>query len=196
MPEYDFQDRSQSCKDCPLLNASRFVEGKGDPECPVFVVGTAPGEKEVEQGQSFVGPAGTMLTEVLDSMGVEVYMTNILKRRPQGTPTRAQCWRCGNHLVEELGNAKAKVVLTLGAAPWKFIHGISMFPEYKGRTKNPPLGEVHGLPIPMTRFGNDLCVVPTYDPANVLREGGLLSKKGNTFLQDLEDFQSVVRSVL
>jgi hypothetical protein len=55
------------------------------------------------------------------------------------------------------------------------------------------LEQVHGLPIPVTRFGLNFKIVPVYDASLVMRKG-LHSSFGNAWFSDLEEFAQEVRN--
>ena len=68
----------------PLLPAN-LVFGEGDPDAAVMFIGEAPGEREDQLGRPFVGRAGQLLDQLIVALGwrrEEVYITNIVKRRP------------------------------------------------------------------------------------------------------------------
>jgi len=70
-------------KNLPL--STNLVFGEGDIDCKVLFIGEAPGEKEDETGRPFVGRAGQLLTKSLEEIKwkrEDVYITNIVKRRP------------------------------------------------------------------------------------------------------------------
>jgi DNA polymerase len=77
-----------NCSKCRLSNSrTRAVPGEGDKKALVMFIGEAPGEKEDEQGRPFVGPAGKLLTELIESTGYkrsDVYITNVVKCRTTG----------------------------------------------------------------------------------------------------------------
>ncbi|SER93117.1 uracil-DNA glycosylase [Natrinema salaciae] len=63
----------------------RSVPGVGPLSAAVMLVGEAPGEREVERGEPFVGQAGSQLDRALEAIGVdrrELYITNLVKVRP------------------------------------------------------------------------------------------------------------------
>jgi uracil-DNA glycosylase family 4 len=174
---------TEYCNGCPLVGQS-YVPGEGYSNCPCLVVGGAPGPVEEKKLTPFLGPAGTLVREVLKGFGIEerVYLTNVLKRRPVAAdnsnrkPTRQECFKCGSHLVTEVVRHQPKVVLALGQIPLEFFLGRKL-----------RVSQVHGLPIPVTRFQNDMILIPLYDPAFVLRNGGLTSEAGAQFLADVEE---------
>jgi uracil-DNA glycosylase len=74
---------------CPHLQKSckQLVPGAGNPDADIMFIGEAPGAKEDEQGEPFVGAAGKFLGEMLESIGLkreDVFITNIVKYRPPG----------------------------------------------------------------------------------------------------------------
>jgi len=67
------------------LQESNLVFGEGNPEAGVMFIGEAPGQKEDELGRPFVGRAGKLLDKLIKEVGWrrgDVYITNIVKRRP------------------------------------------------------------------------------------------------------------------
>lgn len=169
------------CAGCPVQGA-KFVPADGAPGCTCFVVGTAPGATDEQLGRAFSGVAGQTLRNVFDGLGIQPFYTNVLKRRPEGKVTRQECWRCGLHLIEEMKRAKVTHVLSLGAVPFKFLYGM----------QDMSLPEVHGLPMQLDRFGMEFTLVPTFDPGHVLRRGGVLSKVGEEWLADIEEYVRVM----
>lgn len=179
----EFVDRSEECAGCPLLD-SRYVAGHGLRDCPVFVVGAAPGAEEEKTGRAFSGPTGRIVKTILEDMGVKAFYSNVLPRRPKGKkPSKSECFRCSLHLIQEMKFNQVEYVLALGSVPFGFLQG-------DGRLR---VGGVHGLTLPMSRFGLEFKVTPTYDPGYVTRQGGLESKVGHDWLADLEDFAREVR---
>ena len=69
----------------------KVVFGVGSLDSQIMFVGEAPGADEEVQGEPFVGPAGQLLTKMIQGMGLmreQVYIGNIMNWRPQ-TPTAA-----------------------------------------------------------------------------------------------------------
>src|SRR5678816_3125396 len=61
--------------------------GDGSLDANIVFIGEAPGENEAKSGKPFVGASGRFLSELLESIGIkreDVYITNIVKDRPQG----------------------------------------------------------------------------------------------------------------
>ena len=83
MPTLD--DRNQlilACTKCPLhLTRTNAVPGEGPSQASIMFIGEGPGAQEDRQGKPFVGPAGKLLSELLESVGLsrrEVFITNMV----------------------------------------------------------------------------------------------------------------------
>lgn len=119
-----FQDkiRDPKCKLCPLHEGAQFVclMGSGTKKADIMVVGEAPGEREDESHRAFVGPAGKLLTELLQGIGLsrdECYITNVVKCRPPGnaTPSRGMAKICADaYLAREIQKVDPSWILLLG----------------------------------------------------------------------------------
>lgn len=65
-----------------MMTGSTFVPPWGDPNSPVVLVGEQPGRMEVKTRQPFVGPAGRVLMECMNVVGLvrhDCYITNVIK---------------------------------------------------------------------------------------------------------------------
>ena len=74
------------CQQCRLSSGrTQVVFGVGNPNADIMFVGEGPGFYEDKQGEPFVGAAGKLLTELLESVGLsrqEIYIANVVKCRP------------------------------------------------------------------------------------------------------------------
>ena len=62
----NLKNNVSGCLKCPLgLARNKIVFGIGDPKADLLLVGEAPGEKEDETGEPFVGKAGALLDKIL-----------------------------------------------------------------------------------------------------------------------------------
>lgn len=82
-------------------------------------IGEAPGRNEDLKGEPFVGAAGKLLDELLESIGLdrsEVYIANVLKCRPPGNrdPLPAEVEVCTPFLNEQVRLISPAVIATLG----------------------------------------------------------------------------------
>jgi DNA polymerase len=92
-----------------------------------MLVGEQPGDVEDIQGRPFVGPAGRLLRDLLDDLGLSrspVYLTNAVKhfsfvergkRRLHKKPTTGEVMACRPWILEELTIVRPRVVVALGA---------------------------------------------------------------------------------
>lgn len=157
----------------------QVVFGVGNPEAEIFFVGEAPGGEEEQQGEPFVGPAGQLLTRMINAMGLErgdVYIGNIMNWRPQlptatggvqygnRPPTAEEMAYCLPYLKAQIEVVQPKVVVALGATATKGLLGAGSFKA---------LGEVRGR---WHEFdGRPLMV--TYHPSYILRNSTNRSKR-------------------
>ena len=72
-----------------------IVHPEGRQDARLILLGEAPGRWEAEQGRPFVGPAGNLLNNILQSAGLQrvlgsdLYITNVLKEKPPDTKTKS-----------------------------------------------------------------------------------------------------------
>jgi len=112
--------RMTKCTKCTLRSTcSRVVFGEGDPEAEIMFIGEAPGKKEDETGQPFVGAAGKFLNEMLASVKLkreDVYIANVCKCRPPENrdPSPEEIAACWPWLLEQIKIIRPKLIATLG----------------------------------------------------------------------------------
>lgn len=159
----------RACTRCRLHTGRRnAVPGEGSPETEVAFVGEGPGQHEDEQGRPFVGAAGSLLTELLRSIGWrrdDVFITNVVKCRPPGNrdPEPDEIAACAPYLQRQLEALDPALVVTLGR--------ISLGTFMPGAR----IGAVHGTsrPVdPATGAGSALAVA-LYHPAAAFRQQAL-----------------------
>lgn len=77
---------AKDCCGCRIFQSRRnLVFGEGNPHARLMFIGEGPGLEEDEKGKPFVGPAGRLLTKIIQAMNLtrtRVYLCNILKCRP------------------------------------------------------------------------------------------------------------------
>ena len=166
--------------------AKQLVMGEGSLDAEIVFIGEAPGKKEDETGQPFVGAAGKFLNLMLESAGLErkdVYITNIVKYRPPNNrdPTNAEKQAFWPYLARQLEVINPKAVVTLGRHSMEFF-----LPEAK-------IGQIHGQPVRQKVKYNDdkehsLLIVPLYHPAAALYNGSLRQVL-------IDDFTSITRLI-
>ncbi len=127
MEEYDrrqklkeFYLEIKDCTKCELSKTrNRFVFGGGSAYAKIMLVGEAPGKNEDLQGLPFVGQAGKILDELLDSIGLvrsEVFIANVLKCRPPGNrdPRIEEIEACKGYLFKQIEIIDPKLICTMG----------------------------------------------------------------------------------
>ena len=119
----------RACVACPLgkLGRTQVVFGSGDPDARIMLIGEAPGEQEDKKGIPFVGRSGALLTQTLNTIGInrsDIFIANIIKCRPplNRTPVLSEMKICKNLLlIKQIEIINPQVICTLGAAPLQGI---------------------------------------------------------------------------
>lgn len=96
-----------------------YVPGHGSHRPEVVLVGEAPGSNEDKGGVPFIGRAGKMLDELLESIALpreDIYITNVVRYRPKNnnTPTREERDASLPYLLKELDILQPRVVGLMG----------------------------------------------------------------------------------
>jgi uracil-DNA glycosylase family 4 len=110
-----------NCQRCKLakLGRTQVVFGVGNPNAQVMFIGEGPGFHEDKQGEPFVGAAGKLLNELLQSAGLsraEIYIANVVKCRPPNNrdPEPDEVETCKPFLFQQIDVIKPKLLCTLG----------------------------------------------------------------------------------
>lgn len=75
----------EMANDTSLPLDTNLVFGEGNPDAEILFIGEAPGQNEDREKRPFVGRAGQLLRTMIRELGWkegDVYITNIVKRRP------------------------------------------------------------------------------------------------------------------
>jgi len=154
------RDLLGDCQRCKLHRGrSKIVFGAGNPEAEIVFVGEGPGGEEDRQGVPFVGPAGQLLTKMIEAMRLrrdDVYICNVVKCRPPNNrdPEPDEVHACERFLKAQLAIVRPKVIVTLG--------------KYAAQTllsSQEPISRLRGKWFEYE--GIDL--LPTFHPAYLLR---------------------------
>jgi DNA polymerase len=151
-----------TCTRCAELASTRTqtVFADGDGRARLVFLGEAPGADEDAQGKPFVGRAGKLLTDIIES-GMklrrgDVYIMNVLKCRPPGnrTPLPHEANNCRPFLLRQLELVGPEYICCLGAVAAQNLLQTTQ-----------PIGRLRG------RFHQwrGIQVVCTYHPAYLLR---------------------------
>ncbi|OGS56534.1 MAG: hypothetical protein A3K60_06735 [Euryarchaeota archaeon RBG_19FT_COMBO_56_21] len=118
------------CPNCRLSkNRTKVVPGTGPCDAKIVFIGEAPGKDEDLKGQPFVGRAGKILDDALESAGVSrnrVRITNLVKCRPPKNrrPRKDETITCTSlYLDRELQEIAPEVVCALGQTVAKHFVG-------------------------------------------------------------------------
>lgn len=159
----DWRDsiRNENCSICTLHESAEYVclMGNGPQAARLMIVGEAPGAREDESHRAFVGPAGKLLSELLQEVGIDresAYITNAVKCRPPDnrTPERKEVKACSTtYLSQEIQQVQPEFVLMLGNSALQAVAGKSGITKHRG---TPFVAQGY------TAFG-------TFHPAAVLR---------------------------
>jgi len=158
--------RVNSCKNCNLhLKKNNYVFGEGSLNADIMFIGEGPGEQEDRVGIPFIGPAGNLLTSIIENgMKInrkDVYITNIVKCRPPGNrnPLDIEISNCINYLYEEIKIVNPKIIVALGSVALR-----SLLPHYSGITKH------RGVLLTLVLDnGSKYSLIPTFHPSYLLR---------------------------
>lgn len=174
-----------SCRRCPIgCNGTRAVPGDGPEQAELMIVGEQPGDREEQEGQAFVGPAGQLLDRHLEQAGLDrslIRVTNAVrhfkfeqrgKRRIHQNPTAGEIDRCRWWLDAERKIVRPAIVLALGASAGRALLG-----------RTPSVGKERGQ---VRRLNDGSRLVLTYHPSFLLRiEGDNRLKEESRFHDDL-----------
>jgi len=147
------------CTACPLYKGrTKTVFGEGNVDSPVVFIGEAPGANEDKQGKPFVGAAGSIYNEALNSIGFnrgDVYTTNVCKCQPPGNrvPSTEEAEICKRHfLMKEIRLINPKVVVPMGNTACLHILGKTGITSFHGKVIEK----------------NGITYLPTFHPAAVI----------------------------
>jgi len=143
-------------------SCTNMVPGEGNSQADLMLIGEAPGKNEDEQGRPFVGAAGKMLDQLLDSIELSresVFITNVLKCRPPGNrdPLPAEAEHHWPWLEQQIDAIQPSVIVLLGRHALKRFLPTSQISDVHGQSQT----------ISGQRY------LPVYHPAAALYNGSL-----------------------
>jgi DNA polymerase len=167
------------CQRCKLakLGRTQVVFGVGNPHASIMFVGEAPGFNEDQKGEPFVGAAGKLLNDLLQSAGLsrnEIYIANVIKCRPPNNrdPEPDEVDTCKPFLLQQIQMIRPKLVCTLGN--WATQ---TLLERKVGITKVKA----------QAFYLKDFVIFPLLHPAAALHQGNLLETLKEDF-KKLKDF--------
>jgi DNA polymerase len=162
-----------------LRPGKKVVLGAGNLDAKIMFVGEAPGAEEEVQGEPFVGPAGQLLTKMIQAMGLkrgDVYIGNIMNWRPElpvsgggeqfgnRPPTEEEMRYCLPYLRAQIEVVAPELLVALGSTAAQGLLGFGTFKA---------LGEVRGR---WREFAGKPLMI-TYHPSYILRNQSNRSKR-------------------
>lgn len=154
------------CYRHPLYEKGTYpVFGKGSLEAKIMLVGEAPGYWESQKGEPFVGAAGKILDELLESVGIkreEVYITNLIKLRPPNNrdPKPEEIKDFALYLERQIEIIKPKVICLLGRHSMNFLmERFGLGNQIEGISK------IHGRLFESKNLFQKIYIIPFYHPA-------------------------------
>jgi uracil-DNA glycosylase len=130
------REAAARCTACPLhRRATQTVFGAGLKRAEVMLVGEQPGDREDVEGEPFVGPAGRVLDEALENVGIDrsdLFLTNAVKhfkweargkRRIHQRPSAMEMAACRPWVEAEIAVVKPTVLVALGAVAARSLYG-------------------------------------------------------------------------
>ncbi len=148
------------CRRCPLAaSRNHLVFGEGNPRARLMFIGEGPGYEEDRKGAPFVGPAGDLLTKIIQAMGLtrdQVYICNVVKCRPpkNRNPLPEEIQACLPFLQRQIDCIRPEFICTLGSvAVQSLLQTTEAITRLRGRFQN-----YQNIPV-----------MPTFHPAYLLR---------------------------
>jgi len=148
------------CRRCGLAaGRTHIVYGEGSAKARLVFVGEGPGFEEDRTGRPFVGPAGRLLTKIIQAMKLtreEVYICNVIKCRPPDNrdPLPDEIVSCRPFLQRQLAAIGPEVICTLGTHATRALLNTTA-----------PVSKLRGHFQPF----QGIRIMPTYHPAYLLR---------------------------
>ena len=173
----------------PYLSNSinKIVVSRGNPFAKLMIIGEAPGAKEEEVGEPFVGRSGKLLDKLLQKAGIDinqdVYFCNVVKCRPPKNrpPTKAEIQENLPWLYQQIKLVNPEIIVLVGATALGAI--------LKNKS---PISILRGKWINW----NGRLVMPIFHPAYLLRnqskeEGTPMSLTKSDFLKIKEKIDTL-----
>ena len=122
----------------PLFGQANLVFGEGNIDCDVLFIGEAPGAEEDRLVRPFVGRSGKLLDKMIESVGwkrEQVYITNIVKRRPPDNrdplPEEIEAYK--PYLAKQIEIINPKVIATLGRFSMNYFLPLAKITRDQGK---------------------------------------------------------------
>jgi len=158
-------------KSLPLQEAN-LVFGEGSLDAEIMFIGEAPGYYEDLEKRPFVGRSGQLLSVLINSMGIkreDVYITNIVKRRPPENrdPLPEEISLYSPYLIKQVEIISPKIIATLGRFSMNFFLPFAKISRDQGKNF----------------LWNEKIIMPLYHPAAALRSTAVKKELEESFIE-------------
>lgn len=176
----ELHEEIRRCKKCRLYRTrANVVPGEGPENAKIMFIGLCPGATEDRIGRPFVGRAGKLLDELLQSIELkrnEVFITSVLKcRTPENRlPKSNEVKACDPYLQKQIEILSPRIIVLLGNTAVKTI-----------LNKKIGVNKIHGKVVRR----DSVIYFPTFHPA-----AGIRSTRNNQKL--FKDFKKLKKLIL
>lgn len=164
------------------LSESNLVFGEGSPDCEILFIGEAPGMNEDRERRPFVGRAGQLLRKNIRDLGwkeSDVYITNIVKRRPPENrdplPEEIQAYK--PYLKRQIEIINPKIIVPLGRFSMNYFLPVAKITRDQGKLFNL----------------DNLFILPMLHPAAALRGNEAMKMFEETFKKLPAALEKIIR---
>ena len=160
------RQEAEKCKKCELYKTRiKLVFGDGSSTAKIMIISEAPGYWEDQKGRPFVGKAGKVLDELLNSINLkreDVYICNLLKCHPPNNrnPTQEETKACSTYLDRQIEIIKPRIICCLGNFATAYI-----FKKFGLKDKIQGISKIHGQVFSFNTLFGPIKIVPLYHPA-------------------------------
>ncbi len=129
----------RQCKKCSLWKtAKNAVPGEGLANAKIIFIGEAPGRQEDLIGRPFVGRAGKLLNQLLNTANIKrenVFITSVIKCRPPKNrkPKPNELKNCHMWWQKQIEIINPKKIIILGKAAFDEVISLGELKDCRGR---------------------------------------------------------------
>ena len=164
----EYKRQNYLCNKCGLCKPDHpHINGRGNFNAPLLVLGESPNRAEMEAQTTFIGATGQLLDQYLKHYGIEYYIDNAIRTRPTDSkgenrpPSNLEKDCCRAFTYELIDTMKPKVILVLGKVALNQLIKLAINTEY-----------IRGKKIYVPEL--NCYIVMTYHPAYLMRQNNKL----------------------
>lgn len=176
------KNRIRRCTSCELHKTCQSpIPFEGKPPADLLIIGEAPGGVEDQRHRPFVGPAGKILRNAINELGLKDYRLMIANTvscfpAPGRTPTPEEIKACKFNLRDQLKISEAPFVLLLGRVALNSFKPDKQISSYRGKVWK----------------RNNRVWMATWHPAYVLRN----PPSWKVFMEDINKMRTMMEKEL